>query len=71
MRVFATCYRSAYISGNDFRDIVILSPRLLTEDEFRAVAAFPRVFYVQGECRKKRELLRAGVKGADKIVIMG
>ncbi|RUS19651.1 hypothetical protein BC937DRAFT_87152 [Endogone sp. FLAS-F59071] len=68
---FLCTLRSAYISGNDFRDIVILSPRLLTEDEFRIVAAFPRVFYVQGECRNKHELLRAGVKGANKIVIMG
>ncbi|KAF9435810.1 hypothetical protein BGZ76_005494 [Entomortierella beljakovae] len=35
-----------------------------------AILSFPRVFWVVGNCRKQRDLVRAGILGASNIVVM-
>ncbi|KAG0344760.1 potassium channel, sub T, member 2 [Podila humilis] len=35
-----------------------------------AILSFPRVFWVAGNCRRQRDLVRAGILGASSVVIM-
>ncbi|KAI8603964.1 calcium-activated BK potassium channel alpha subunit-domain-containing protein [Dissophora ornata] len=37
---------------------------------FLAILSFPRVFWVAGNCRHQRDLVRAGILGASSIVVM-
>ncbi|KAF9110634.1 potassium channel, sub T, member 2 [Mortierella sp. AM989] len=37
---------------------------------WEAILSFPRVFWVAGNCRRQRDLVRAGILGASNIVIM-
>ncbi|KAF9196933.1 potassium channel, sub T, member 2 [Haplosporangium sp. Z 11] len=41
-----------------------------SEGNWDAILSFPRVFWVAGNCRNQRDLVRAGILGASSIVIM-
>ncbi|KAG0235620.1 potassium channel, sub T, member 1 [Actinomortierella wolfii] len=40
------------------------------ESHWDAILAFPHVYWVSGNCRHQRDLVRAGLLGADRIVVM-
>ncbi|KAJ3330216.1 potassium channel, sub T, member 2 [Blyttiomyces sp. JEL0837] len=62
--------RAAQLTDDDFRPIVFLCHRLPTSDEFALLRAFPSVYYIVGDPRRKRDLLAAGIIGCHKVVIM-
>ncbi|KNE70116.1 hypothetical protein AMAG_20242 [Allomyces macrogynus ATCC 38327] len=67
---FLTTVRAAHIPAEDLRPILFMSPNLPTHDEFRVLAPFPLVHYLQGNPRRRKDLLRANVTAADRVVIL-
>ena len=57
------------MKGDEIKNIVFLCHRLPTHEEFNSLSKFPNVYYIQGEPRKKSDLLRAGIEASDKVVI--
>ncbi len=49
---------------------MFLCDRLPTEEEFRILSVFPDVFFKAGDCRNKRDLVKAGIIGSDRVVIL-
>ncbi|KAJ3036872.1 hypothetical protein HK097_003685 [Rhizophlyctis rosea] len=62
--------RSVHVSEDDFKPILFMCEREPTEEEFCGMAPFPMVYWILGNPRKKRDLLRAGVEGAEKVVVL-
>ncbi|KAK9763051.1 hypothetical protein K7432_010629 [Basidiobolus ranarum] len=62
--------RSAHITSEEYQDIVVLRSKKLSHDEFNSLRAFPDVHFVEGSTRQQKDLLRAGVIGADKVLIV-
>ncbi|KAJ3147652.1 potassium channel, sub T, member 2 [Geranomyces variabilis] len=62
--------RSAHLTQKEFRSCLLLCPRDPTEEEFTALAQFPSVFILVGDPRNKNTLLRAGVVGAARVLIV-
>ena len=67
---FVCTMRSAQITRHDFRTIVFLASRAPNESEFQYFRIFPKVYFMKGDYRSKRDLTRAGIYGADKVVVV-
>ncbi|KAJ3148195.1 potassium channel, sub T, member 2 [Geranomyces michiganensis] len=68
---FMCTLRSAAIPEADMRTILIFGADEPTEEEFRTtLAVFPGVKYMVGDCRRRRDMLRAGVDRAHTVLIM-
>ncbi|KAJ3182035.1 potassium channel, sub T, member 2 [Geranomyces variabilis] len=68
---FMCTLRSAAIPTRDMRTILILGADEPTDEEFHStLAVFPEVKYMVGDCRRKRDMLRAGVEHAHTVLIM-
>ncbi|TPX37664.1 hypothetical protein SmJEL517_g00575 [Synchytrium microbalum] len=67
---FVCTLRSAQLEEDETRTIVFLCPRLPTHDEFTTLCQFPNVYFVCGDPSKKKDLLRGGLVGADKVIIL-
>ncbi|KAJ3037639.1 potassium channel, sub T, member 2 [Rhizophlyctis rosea] len=65
-----TTLRSAHVDEEDFRPVLFMCNRAPNEEEFAGMAPFPMVYWIMGDPRKKRDLLRAGVEGAEKVVVL-
>ncbi|ORZ39816.1 hypothetical protein BCR44DRAFT_1425701 [Catenaria anguillulae PL171] len=68
---FLCTLRSAHIPRADLKPILFLSSSLPSPDEFRALAAFPFVYYLHADPRSPVDLNRAGLSAAERVVIMG
>ncbi|ORX92808.1 hypothetical protein K493DRAFT_303094 [Basidiobolus meristosporus CBS 931.73] len=80
--------RSAHITSEEYRDIVVLRSKELSADEFNSLRSFPDIHFIQvcpfhrvlcwdksynveqGSSRQHKDLVRAGVVGAEKILIL-
>lgn len=62
--------RSAQLNSGDFRPVVIFSHRLPTAREFKSFAEFPKIYFIRGDCLSSKDLLRAGLRKAEKVLIM-
>ena len=62
--------RAKYIPKEDCPSIVILNPKLPDDKIWNSISYFDEIFLVQGNPMKKRDLLRAGILSASKVVIL-
>ncbi|KAI8817733.1 uncharacterized protein EV422DRAFT_213864 [Fimicolochytrium jonesii] len=62
--------RAAHLSDDEFRTVVVLCSTLPNAYEISLFGQFPEVYIVQGDPRKRAELQKAGIHGADKVVVM-
>ncbi|KAI8979379.1 hypothetical protein BDF20DRAFT_974315 [Mycotypha africana] len=62
--------RSPNIKAEDLQDIVILCSSRPSAKIFSLINTFPKVYFMEGNCRHPDDLLRAGAKKAKQIVIM-
>ena len=67
---FICTLRSSHLSQVEVRDIVILCPTYPTEEEFKRLRMFPKLFFIIGDPQYRMDLERAGIVGADKVVIV-
>ncbi|KAI8089736.1 uncharacterized protein BX664DRAFT_264101 [Halteromyces radiatus] len=61
--------RSPYLKRNDLRDIIILCNTLPKPKMFELLNRFPKLYFM-GNSRYPDDLLRAGVKTAQQVVVM-
>ncbi|CAO3617854.1 unnamed protein product [Cunninghamella echinulata] len=62
--------RSPYLSRHELRDIVILCKSLPDTKMFQMLNRFPKLYFMVGNPRFPDDLLRAGVKRAQQVVLM-
>ena len=63
--------RSAGIPESDLRHILVVGPKEPTDEEFEhTLAVFPSVSYLVGDCRRRSDMIRAGVVHAHTVLIM-
>ncbi|KAI9470065.1 MAG: hypothetical protein EXX96DRAFT_588656 [Benjaminiella poitrasii] len=62
--------RSPSIRPEEIQNIVLLCAKPPTQKMFDLINTFPRVYFMEGNCRHPDDLLRAGAKRAKQIVIM-
>ncbi|KAK9720618.1 hypothetical protein K7432_004028 [Basidiobolus ranarum] len=62
--------RAAHITESEHRTIVILRSTPPSESDVKTLGAFPDVFFVVGQKRSEQDLLRAGILGASRIIIL-
>ncbi|KAJ3369002.1 potassium channel, sub T, member 2 [Allomyces arbusculus] len=67
---FLCTVRGAHIPAEDLRPILFLSTTLPTPDEFRFLAPFPLVSFMVANARRRKDLQRANVIAADRVVIL-
>ncbi|ORX63770.1 hypothetical protein K493DRAFT_322074 [Basidiobolus meristosporus CBS 931.73] len=62
--------RAAHITSSEHRHIIILRSQPPTEDEVRILGVFPDVYFVIGDVRSEKDLLRAGILGCSRLIIL-
>ena len=62
--------RAKYIPKEDCPSIVILSNELPDDKVWNSISYFDEIFLVQGDPMNKKDLLRAGILSASKVVIL-
>ena len=62
--------RAKYISKEDCPSIVILSNELPDDKVWNSISYFDEIFLVQGNPLERKDLLRAGILSASKVVIL-
>lgn len=62
--------RSAQISTVEYKKVLFLSVEDPTEGNAAQILQFPGIGFLKGDPRKKRDLLRAGINNADKVVLI-
>ncbi|KAJ3299618.1 hypothetical protein HK104_008211 [Borealophlyctis nickersoniae] len=62
--------RGAQVSEEEFKTVLILCSRPPSEEEYSPLQVFPNLYWMVGDPRKKSDLLKAGIKFADKVVIV-
>ncbi|KAI9143121.1 calcium-activated BK potassium channel alpha subunit-domain-containing protein [Paraphysoderma sedebokerense] len=61
--------RIAHLKPDEIRPIVFLRTVLPTEEEFEPLKTFPHVYFMLGNPRSRRDLIRANIGAADKVFI--
>ncbi|KAJ3273769.1 hypothetical protein HDV01_003896 [Terramyces sp. JEL0728] len=67
---FVCTLRSAHLTVNELKPILIMCQRPPNEKEFVRIANFPKVYFMIGAGNRTSDLLRAGVVTSDKVVLM-
>ena len=67
---FMAVLRSASLAPEEYKQVVFLSRSLPSENEVEDLLQFPGVFFMEGDPRKRKNLIRAGIQGCNKVVIM-
>ncbi|KAJ3359197.1 potassium channel, sub T, member 2 [Allomyces javanicus] len=67
---FLCTVRGAHIPAEDLRPILFLSTTLPSPDEFRFLAPFPLVYFMVANPRRRKDLQRANMTAADRVVIL-
>ncbi|KAK4514602.1 uncharacterized protein ATC70_002201 [Mucor velutinosus] len=62
--------RSPNIKADELQDIVLLCSKKPSQKIFELINTFPKVYFMEGNCRHPDDLLRAGAKRAKQIVVM-
>ncbi|KAI9364525.1 hypothetical protein DFJ73DRAFT_956322 [Zopfochytrium polystomum] len=66
---FVATLRAAHL-GEELRPIVFLSKISPAPAEMKSLLIFPAVYFVSGDPKKRRDLIRGGLLGASKVVIL-
>ncbi|KAL7753310.1 hypothetical protein RI367_001085 [Sorochytrium milnesiophthora] len=66
---FLCTIRSAQLPPEQLRPVLFFASSMPTEDEFLMLSAFPQLYYMQGNPRRKRDLKQANVAKAARIVV--
>lgn len=67
---FVATLRSGSVTAEEYKRLLFLAPQEPNAEDFAYLLQFPGVYYIVGDARKKADLLRAGLEGADKVVLM-
>ncbi|KAJ3414468.1 potassium channel, sub T, member 2 [Chytridiales sp. JEL 0842] len=67
---FLCSMRASHRLSDEYYPIVLLCTVPPTDEEFEYLNRFPDIYFVIGDPRFKRDLLRAGLNGAEKVLIM-
>ncbi|KAI9155875.1 hypothetical protein H9P43_008985 [Blastocladiella emersonii ATCC 22665] len=67
---FLCTRRAAHLGAADLQWVVVVIPSLPHNDDFRFLAPFPRVLYMQGNARRRRDLLCANLPAAARVVVL-
>ncbi len=67
---FVCTLRSALLTTEEYKHILLLCQERPSESALEFLLQFPGMYFILGDSRKKSDLYKAGVEGADKIVIM-
>ena len=67
---FMATLRSSSLTREEYKHVIFLNRNPPTSEEAQMLLQFPGVYFMVGDPRKKADLVRAGIEGADKIVIM-
>ncbi|KAI8886667.1 voltage-gated potassium channel [Backusella circina FSU 941] len=72
INVFKFIYnlRSPHIRPEELQDIVLLCAKKPSDRIFNLISHFPKVYFMEGNCRHPEDLLRAGVKRAKQVVVL-
>ncbi|KAI8388327.1 uncharacterized protein BYT42DRAFT_559714 [Radiomyces spectabilis] len=62
--------RSPHMKPHELQDIVLLCSKLPKPKIFEMINMFPRVYFMEGNCRYPDDLLRAGIRRAKQVVVM-
>ncbi|CAO3675660.1 unnamed protein product [Rhizopus microsporus] len=62
--------RSPHIKPDNLQDIVLLCPNKPSQKIFQLINTFPRVYFIEGNCRQPEDLVKAGAKTAKQVVVM-
>ncbi|KAI9250362.1 hypothetical protein EDC94DRAFT_637064 [Helicostylum pulchrum] len=62
--------RSPNIKADELQDIVLLCSKKPSPKIFELINTFPKVYFMEGNCRHPDDLLRAGAKRAKQVVVM-
>ncbi|KAG2190906.1 hypothetical protein INT46_006667 [Mucor plumbeus] len=62
--------RSPIIKAEELQDIVLLCSKEPSPKIFELINTFPKVYFMEGNCRHPDDLLRAGAKRAKQVVVM-
>ncbi|KAI8637256.1 hypothetical protein BD408DRAFT_424858 [Parasitella parasitica] len=62
--------RSPNIKADELQDIVLLCSKEPSPKIFELISSFPKVYFMEGNCRHPDDLLRAGAKRAKQVVVM-
>ena len=69
--VLPSCYRRTVFHTKDqIRPVVFLSRILPSAEEFASISQFPAIYFVLGDLTQKQSLIKAGVLGSEKVVII-
>eukprot|EP00835_Amoeboradix_gromovi_P002574 NODE_149_length_17312_cov_0.399349.p1 type:complete len:944 gc:universal NODE_149_length_17312_cov_0.399349:391-3222(+) len=66
---FMTVMRSAILQKSEFFDVLILFNRYPTEDEYKLLSRFPRLYFIVGNPRNMNDLETAGALSCSRVVI--
>ncbi|KAI9254039.1 calcium-activated BK potassium channel alpha subunit-domain-containing protein [Sporodiniella umbellata] len=62
--------RSPSIKHDGIQEIVLLCPTKPSKKMFELINSFPKVYFLEGNCRQPEDLLNAGAKTAKQVVVM-
>lgn len=62
--------RSPNLKPEELQDIVLMCSTKPSPKNFELINTFPRVYFIEGNCRHPDDLLRAGAKTAKQVVVM-
>jgi hypothetical protein len=69
--ILPTCHRRTVFHTKDqIRPVVFLSRVLPSTEEFASLSQFPAIYFVIGDLTQKQSLIKAGVLGSEKVVII-
>ena len=68
--LFLSTLRSISISAEEYKIVLVLIDSLPNEEGAEEILQFPGVYLMLGDSRKKKDLIKAGINGADKIMLL-
>jgi hypothetical protein len=67
---FLIDFSAAHLIERDLSPVLLLCPFEPTPEEYSIIAQFPKVFIMVGDPRSLKDIVSAGLQGAERVVIM-
>ncbi|KAI3647012.1 hypothetical protein MP228_007233 [Amoeboaphelidium protococcarum] len=67
---FMCTVRASFLDKSQLTPILILCPQLPSEDEWRSIAVFPHVYFMQGSSLKRNDLIKAGLFDCSCVIVL-
>jgi hypothetical protein len=61
--------RASHLPIHKIKPILIVCSQLPTNEEWRPLSAFPKIYYMKGTPLKRNDLLRAGIQNCVLVVL--